>query len=112
MRLFSLWALGLRTVRAVGGRRTLARVCCYTACNWALNCRVRVNRRALVLLGGLLLLLRVVRTNDIVGYRLVIVYGLLGRLRCRYVLPRYDLNELARAGALALGLCRCSFMSG
>ena len=112
LRLFSLWALGLRTVRAVGVRRMLGRVGCYTACNWALSCRVRVNRRALVLLGGLLLLLHVVRTNDIVGYRLVIVCGLLNMLRCRYVLPRYDLTQLARAVALALGLCRCSFMSG
>ena len=112
MRLFSLWALGLRIVRAVGVRRMLARVCCYRACNLVLGCRVRVNRRALVLLGGLRLLLRVVRTNGIVGYLLIIVCGLLGRLRCRYVLPRYDLNELARAGALALGLRYCSSMSG
>ena len=71
-----------------------------------------MNRRALVLLGGLLLLLRVGRTNDRLDYRLVIVYDLLGRLRCRCVLPRYDLTQLARAVALALGLCRCSFMSG
>ena len=69
-------------------------------------------RRAQARLGGLRLLLRVGRTNDIVGCLLVNVCGWLGRLRCRYVLPRYDLTQLARAGALALGLCRCSFMSG
>jgi len=57
-------------------------------------------------------LLRVVRTNGIVGYLLVIVCGLLGKLRCRYVLPRYDLNELARAVALAHGLRCCGSMSG
>ena len=66
----------------------LGRAGCYRACNLVLSYRVRVNRRALVLLGGLRLLLRVGRTNGIVGYRLVIVCGLLGRLRCRYVLPR------------------------
>ena len=85
---------------------------CYKACNWVLSFRVRDYRRALVLLGGLRLLLRVDRTNGIMDYRLVNVFGLLGRLRCRYVLPRYDLTQLARAVALALGLCRCSFMSG
>ena len=90
----------------------LGRVGCYKVCSLVLGCRVRVSRRALVLLGGLLLLLHVVRTNGIVGYLLVNVCGLLGRLRCRYVLPRYDLNELARAGALALGLRCCSSMSG
>ena len=104
--------MGLRTVRVVGVRRTLARVCCYKACNWVPSCLVHVNRRALVLLGGLLLLLRAGCTNDIVGYLLVIVCGLLGRLRCRYVLPRYDLTELARAAALAHGLRCCSSMSG
>ena len=82
------------------------------SCNLELSCRVRDYRRALVLLGGRRLLLHVGRTNDIVDYLLVNVYGLLNRLRCRYVLPRYDLTQLARAGALALGLCRCSFMSG
>jgi hypothetical protein len=112
LRLFFLWALGLLSVRVVGVRRMLGRVYCYRVCNWVLGCRVRDYRRALVLLGGLLLLLRVVRTNGIVGYRLIIVYGSLGIGCCRYVLPRYDLNELARAGALALGMCRCSFMSG
>ena len=113
MRLFFLWALGLRFVRVVGVRRMLGRVCCYRACNWVLGCRVRVNLRALVLLGGLLLLLRVVRTNGIAGYRLVIVCGLLGRLRCRYVLPRYDLTHAdAPRARLVLGMCRCSFMSG
>ena len=61
---------------------------------------------------GRRLLLRVDCTNDIVGGLLVIVYGLLGRLRCRYVLPRYDLTELARAVALAHGLRCCSSMSG
>ena len=90
----------------------LGRVDCYKACNSAPSFLNRDYRRALVLLGGLLLLLRVVRTNGIVGYLLVIVCGLLSRLRCRYVLPRYDLNELARAVALALGLRCCSSMSG
>jgi len=66
----------------------LGRAGCYRACNLVLSYRVRVNRRALVLLGGLRLLLRAGCTNGIVGYRLVIVCGLLGRLRCRYVLPR------------------------
>jgi len=112
LRLFSLWALGLRTVRAVGVRRMLDRVDCYRAYNWPLNFPCCGRPRAQALLNGLRLLLHVVRTNGIVGYRLVIVYGLLSRLRCRYVLPRYDLTQLARAGALALGLCRCSFMSG
>jgi hypothetical protein len=82
------------------------------ACNWVPGCRVRDCRPVLVLVGGLLLLLRVDRTNGIVGCRLVIVYGLPSRLRCRCVLPRYDLNELARAVALALLLFRCSSMSG
>jgi len=90
----------------------LGRVDCYRACSLALGFLNRDYRRALVLLGGLRLLLRVVRTNGIVGYLLVIVCGLLGRLRCRYVLPRYDFNELARAVALALGLLCCGFMSG
>ena len=90
----------------------LGRVYCYRACNLVLGFRVRDYRLALVLLGGLPLLLHVVRTNDIVGCLLVNVCGWLGRLRFRYVLPRYDLNELARAIALALGLFRCSFMSG
>ena len=112
MLLFSLLALGLPLVRVVGVRRTLGRADCYRACNWVLGCRVRVNRRALVLLGGLQLLLRVDCTNGIGGYRLVNVYGLLGIDCCRYVLPRYDLNELARAVALALLLFRCSSMSG
>lgn len=62
--LFSLWALGLRTVRAVGVRRTLARVDCYMACNWVLSCLGRVFRRAQARLNGLRLLLHVVRTND------------------------------------------------
>ena len=105
--------MGLRTVRAVGVRRTLGRVGCYKAYNWAPSYRVRVNRLALVLLGGLRLLLPAGCTNGIVGYRLVIVYGLLGRLRCRYVLPRYDLTDTdAPRARLVLGLCRCSFMSG
>jgi len=112
LRLFFLLALGLRTVRVVDVRRMLGRVDCYRVCNLVLDCLVRVNRRALVLLGGLLLLLHVDRTNGIVGYRLVIVCGLLGKLRFRYVLPRYDLNELARAVALAHGLLSCSSMSG
>ena len=110
--LFSLWALGLRSVRVVGVRRMLARVYCYRACNLVLSYRVRDYLRALVLLGGLRLLLRAGCTNDIADYLPVNVCGWLGRLRCRYVLPRYDLTQLARAGALALGLCRCSFMSG
>ena len=88
------------------------RVGCYKACNLVLGFLSRGFRRVQVLLGGLRLLLRVDRTNGIGGYLLVNVYGLLGRLHFRYVLPRYDLNELARAVALALGLCRCSFMSG
>ena len=71
-----------------------------------------MNRRALVLLGGLLLLLRVDYTNGTWGYRLVIVCGLLNMFCCRCVLPRYDLNELARAVALALLLFRCRSMSG
>ena len=90
----------------------LGRADCYKAYNWVPNCRVRVNRRALVLLGGLQLLLHVVRTNGTLGYRLVIVYGSLGIDCSRYVLPRYDLNELARAVALAHGLRCCSSMSG
>ena len=90
----------------------LGRADCYKACNWVLSCRVRVNRRALVLLGGRQLSLHVDRTNGTLGYRLVIVYGLLGIGCCRYVLPRYDLNELARAVALAHGLRCCSSMSG
>ena len=104
--------MGLRRVRVVGVRRMLGRVDCYRACSLALGFLSRDYRRALVLLGGLRLLLRVVRTNGIVGYLLVIVCGLLNRLRCRYVLPRYDLNELARAVALAHGLRCCSSMSG
>ena len=112
MRLFSLWALGLRTVRVVGVRRMPGPFDCYKACNWVPSCRVRGYRRAQALLGGLRLLLHVGRTNDIVDYLLVNVCGWLSRLRCRYVLPRYDLTQLARAVALALGLCRCSFMSG
>ena len=71
-----------------------------------------MNRRVLALLGGRRLLLRVVRTNGTLGYRLVIVCGLLSRLGCRCVLPRYDLNELARAVALAHGLRGCGSMSG
>ena len=57
-------------------------------------------------------MLRVGYTNGIGGYRLVIVCGLLGRLRCRCALPRYDLTELARAVALAHVLRCCSSMSG
>ena len=110
--LFSLWALGLRSVRVVGVRRMLGRVYCCRVCNWPPSCLNHVFPRAQARLGGRLRRLRVGRTNGIVGYRLVNVYGLLSRLRCRYVLPRYDLTQLARAGALALGLCRCSFMSG
>jgi hypothetical protein len=72
----------------------------------------RVNRRVLALVGGLLLLLRVVRTNGTWGYLPVNVCGWLGRLGCRCVLPRYDLNELARAVALALLLLCCGSMSG
>ena len=90
-----------------------ARVCCYRACNWVLSFLCRATRRAQALLSGLLLLLHVVRTNGIVDYRLVNVCGLLGRLRCRYVLPRYDLTQAdAPRARLVLGLCRCSFMSG
>jgi hypothetical protein len=82
------------------------------AYNWAPSCRVRVNHHVMVLVGGRQLLLRVVRTNDIGDYRLIVVYGLLGIRCCRCELPRYDLNELARAVALALGLLCCSSMSG
>ena len=109
---FLLLALGLLSVLVVGVLRMLGRVDCYRACSLVLGFLGRGFRRAQVLLGGLRLLLRVDRTNGIGGYRLVIVCGLLGRLRCRCALPRYDLTELARAVALALGLCRCSFMSG
>ena len=112
MRLFFLLALGLRIVRVVGVRRMLGRVDCYKACSWALSFLNRDYRRALVLLSGLRLLLRVGCTNGIMGYLLVIVCGLLGIRCCRYVLPRYDLNELARAVALAHGLRCCSSMSG
>jgi len=112
LRLFFLWALSLRSVRAVGVRRMLGRVGCYRVCNLAPSYLGHVFPRAQARLGGRRRRLHVVRTNGIVGYRLVIVYGLLSRLRCRYVLPRYDLTQLARAVALALGLCRCSFMSG
>jgi len=107
-----LLALGLRFVRVVGVRRMLGRVDCYRAYNLAPNLIGRGNPRAQARLNGLRLLLRVDYTNDIAGCLLVNVCGLLGRLRCRYVLPRYDLTQLARAVALALGLCRCSFMSG
>ena len=72
-----------------------------------------MNRRALVLLGGLLLLLRVVRTNGTLGYRLIIVYGWLGIRCCRCVLPRYDLNHTdAPHARLVLVLLCCSSMSG
>jgi hypothetical protein len=82
------------------------------AYNLALGFLCRVSRRVLALVSGLRLLLRVVRTNGTLGYRLTIVYGLLSRLGCRCVLPRYDLNELARAVALAHGLRCCGSMSG
>ena len=82
------------------------------AYSWAPSCRARDYRRVMVLVGGLRLLLPVVRTNGTWGYRLIIVYGLLGIRCCRYVLPRYDLNQLARAVALALGFVCCSSMSG
>ena len=71
-----------------------------------------VARPSAVIGDGLQLLLHVVRTNGTLGYRLVIVYGSLGIDCSRYVLPRYDLNELARAVALAHGLRCCSSMSG
>ena len=102
VRVFLLLALGLLLVRVVGVRRMPGPFCCYKACNWVLNFLCRATRRAQARLGGLLLLLRVDCTNDIVGGLLVIVYGLLDRLRFRYVLPRYDLTQLARAAALAL----------
>jgi hypothetical protein len=82
------------------------------AYSWAPSYRARGYRRVMVLVGGLLLLLRVDRTNGTLGYRLVIVCGLLNMFCYRYVLPRYDLNELARAVALALLLFRCRSMSG
>ena len=72
----------------------------------------RVNRRVLALLNGRRLLLRVVRTNGTLGYLPIDVCGWLSRLGCRCVLPRYDLNELARAVALAHGLRFCGSMSG
>ena len=72
-----------------------------------------MNRRALVLLGGLLLLLLVVRTNGIVGYLLVVVCGSLGIGCCRCVLPRYDLNDTdAPRARLVLVLVCCTSMSG
>ena len=58
-------------------------------------------------------MLRVDCTNDIVGDLLVIVCGWLGRLRFRYVLPRYDLTDTdAPLARLVLGLRCCSSMSG
>jgi hypothetical protein len=102
----------LRTVRVVVVRRTLGPFGCCMACNLAPSFLGRVSRRVRVLLGGLRLLLRVDRTNGIVDYLLVVVCGWLSRLGCRCVLPRYDLNELARAVALAHGLRCCSSMSG
>ena len=104
--------MGLRIVRAVFVRRMLVRVGCCMAYNLALSFLCRVSRRVLALVGGLRLLLRVVRTNGTLGYLPVNVCGSLGRLGCRCVLPRYDLNELARAVALAHGLRCCGSMSG
>ena len=109
---FLLLALVLLRVLVVGVRHMLGRVDCYKACNLVLGSLCRGFPHAQVLLGGLRLLLRVDRTNGIGGYRLVIVCGLLGRLRFRCALPRYDLTELARAVALAHGLRCCSSMSG
>ena len=112
MPVFLLLALGLLRVLVVGVLRMLGRVDCYKACNLVLGFLSRGFRRVQVLLGGLRLLLRVDRTNGIGGYRLIIVCGLLDRLRCRCALPRYDFTELARAVALAHGLRCCSSMSG
>ena len=105
--------LGLRCVRVVVVRRIVGRVCCCMAYNLVLGCRVRVNRRVWVRVNGLRLLLRVGRTNGIVGYLLIVVCGWLGILCCRCVLPRYDLNDTdAPRSRLVGGLCRCSSMSG
>ena len=105
--------LGLRCVRVVVVRRIVGRVCCCRAYNLVPGCRVRVNRRVLVLVGGLRLLLRVGRTNGIVGCLLVVVYGWLGIVCCRCVLPRYDLNDTdAPRARLVLVLWWCSSMSG
>ena len=104
--------MGLRTVRVVFVRRMLVLVGCCMVYNLVQGFLGRVNRRVLVLLNGRRLLLRVVRTNGTLGYLPIDVCGWLGRLGCRCVLPRYDLNELARAVALAHGLRCCSSMSG
>jgi hypothetical protein len=104
--------LGFRCVRVVGVRRIVDRAGCCMACSLVPNYRARVNHHVMALVSGRRLLLRVVRTNGIVGYRLIVFYGWLGIRCCRYVLPRYDLNELARAVALALGFVCCSSMSG
>ena len=110
---FLLLALVLLRVLVVGVRHMLGRVDCYKACNLVLGSLCRGFPHAQVLLGGRRLLLHVVRTNGIVDYLLVNVCGWLGRLRCRYVLPRYDLTQAdAPRARLVLGLCRCSFMSG
>ena len=83
------------------------------AYNLVLGCRVRVNRRVWVRVNGLRLLLRVGRTNGIVGYLLIVVCGWLGILCCRCVLPRYDLNDTdAPRARLVGGLWWCSSMSG
>ncbi len=105
--------LGLRCVRVVGVRRIVGRAGCCMACSWAPSYRVRDYHHVMALVGGRLLLLRVVRTNGIVGYRLIVVYGLLGIRCCRYVLPRYDLTDTdAPRSRLVLGLVCCSSMSG
>jgi len=105
--------LGLRCVRVVGVRRIVGRVYCYRACNWVPSYRARVNHHVKVQANGRRLLLRVVRTNGIGGYRLIVVYGWLGIRCCRYVLPRYDLNDTdAPRARLVLGFVCCSSMSG
>ncbi len=105
--------LGLRCVRVVGVRRIVGRVYCCMVYSWAPSYRARVNHRVMALVSGRRLLLRVVRTNGIVGYRLIVVYGLLGIRCCRCELPRYDLNDTdAPHARLVLGLVCCSSMSG
>jgi hypothetical protein len=75
--------------------------------------RVRGYRRVMVLVSGRRLLLRVVRTNGIGGYRLIVFYGWLSIRCCRCVLPRYDLNDTdAPRARLVLVLLCCSSMSG
>ena len=83
------------------------------AYNWVPGCLVGGFRRVMVRVSGLLLLLRVDRTNGIKGGLLVIVCGWLSIRCCRCVLPRYDLNDTdAPRARLVLVLVCCTFMSG